>query len=96
MAPRDYDFKTSVLLEEAYASGPNALVQIKGPYTEWIIDLTNFIQSNIYTGKEVTNFVGRYDLFSYGECLAYSILLVFDSNQVSSLLFFIKLCEDPP
>ena len=34
-----FDEKTASTLEEAYSGGPGAVVQIKGPYSEYIIDL---------------------------------------------------------
>ena len=44
-----FDEKTASTLEEAYSGGPGAVVQIKGPYSEYIIDLQRMQQTNIYT-----------------------------------------------
>ena len=51
-----YDEKTSSTLEEAYAGGPGAVVQVKGPYSEFIIDLEAMKHTNIYSG-EILNVV---------------------------------------
>ena len=51
-----FDEKTASTLEEAYSGGPGAVVQIKGPYSEYIIDLQRMQQTNIYT-EEVLNVI---------------------------------------